>query len=191
MKTLFTIITIVASISCTTSPEIKYRDVFISEFGWTFQVRSDTRFRDSAFDNSGKIVKPFSQSGSAEAIDLFTIRGDSTNYISAVAIHDSLNFGNWENYHETDNKWYFEQISMVPKIRILDTVYSTDVIGGISFKKEYIKYYSEKSGKTLSEFHYFGKFRRYELAVNFHFSDTALGESYYRILRSSKFKNSL
>lgn len=158
------------------------------EFGWTFQLSPDTKLRDSAFDETGKITQQFKQAGTAESIDLFSIRDDSTNWFKALAIKDTLNFGNWENYHSTDNKWYFEQISLNPNIKILDTTYSTEIIDGRNFKKEHIKYYSKKRNKTLSDYHYFGKFKRYELAINFTFSEETIGDKYFKILKSSKFE---
>ncbi len=187
MKTLITIIALTVSLSCSTNSDTK-RDVYISEFGWTFQLSPDTKLRDSAFDETGKITQQFRQAGTAEAIDLFSIRDDSTNWFKALAIKDTLNFGNWDNYHSTDYKWYFEQISLNPNIKILDTTYSTEIIDGRSFKKEYIKYYSKKRNKTLSDYHYFGKFKRYELAINFTFSEETIGDKYFKILKGSKFE---
>lgn len=187
MKTLI-IIALLISFSCSTKLETK-RSVSISEFGWVFQVSADTKFKDSAFDASGNITQPFRQAGTAESVYLFTIRYDSTNWFNALAVKDTVNFNNWENYHSADNKWYFEQISLNPNIQILDTTYSTQIIGGIKFKSEHIKYYSKKRNKILSDYHYFGKFKRYELAINFTFSDETVGKKYFDILKSSKFDN--
>lgn len=187
MKTLI-IIALLISLSCSTKLETK-RSVFISEFGWTFKLSPDTKFKDSAFDATGNITQPFRQAGTAEAVDLFTIRDDSTNWFKALAMSDTIIFNNWENYHSADNKWYFEQISLNPSIKIFDTTYSTQIIGGIYFKREHIKYYSKKRNKTLSDYHYYGKFKRYELAINFTFSDEKVGKKYFDILKSSKFDN--
>jgi len=186
MKTLIIIAAVVIYLSCSTDSETS-REIYISEFGWTFQLNLETKFRDSAFDATGNITQQFRQSGTTESVELFSMRDDSNNWFKALAIRDTVNFDNWENYHSTDNKWYFEQISLNPNIKIIDTTYSTEIIGGESFKKEHIKYYSKKRNKTLSDYHYFGKFKRYELAINFTFSDEAIGKKYFAILKSSRF----
>jgi hypothetical protein len=187
MKTLIVISTLFAFFSCISKPTAK-REIHISEFGWTFQLPLEIKLRDTAFDAKGKITQSFQQAGTAESIDLFTIRDDSTNWFKSLAIKDSVNFYNWEQYHEADNKWYFGQIAQNPRIKILDTTYTTENIDNVSFKKEHIKYYSQKRNAIIWDYHYFGRFKRYELAINFTYTDTLIGKRYFEILRSSRFR---
>ena len=136
-KTFIWLIIIIASFIfcfCTNRPKAK-RKIYISEFGWTFQVPSQTQLKDSAFDKSGRITQKFEEDGSPETLTLFTLRDDSTNWFKGLAINDTKNFNRWEQYHDEDNSWYFSQLAQVPTIQILDTTYGVEYIDKVAFKK--------------------------------------------------------
>lgn len=164
------------------------RLVYIKEFGWSFQIQKDTKFKDSSFDLKGNIIQGYQKVGFQEIISLFTIQEGINERFSSMAIKDSLDIESWKAKCDADHKWYFGQISLNQNVKIIDTMYSDEKLDGLNFKKEFIKLYDQRINDTVWNYHYFGKFKLYELSINFLYTNKDIGRKYFEILHSSKFR---
>jgi hypothetical protein len=174
--------------SCSNNTE-KSKVIHIKELGWTFELQANDNFKDSSFDSNGSISKSFKKIGDNEMLSLFRIQDDPINFISCVIIKDTSDIESWKVKCQNDKDWYFRQLSLLVEKQIFNTNYYTDVISGRNFYKEYVKLFDKDLNDTIFSYHYFTKFKKYELGVNFTYTNSAFGEKYFSLLRSSKFDN--
>lgn len=101
----------------------------------------------------------------------------------------------WNEYSRKVASNYFQSFADVPTYKLLDSIYSEEMVNQKEFKREYIKYYNIEDNDTINLFHYYlmcsDKLKKVNvtLDISFAFTDSSYGKKYFELLNSSQFSN--
>ncbi len=167
-----------------------YRVIRINELGWTFEVPLGMNFMDSAFDKNGNILKAKWDTFIDEPqLLLFNIQPKRSNYLNSIILIDTSRNSDWEQKNLELSRGYIDGIRNLPNYKILDTIISTQKIGGVNFQKEYVQCYNTIQKDTLYSYHFSRRYKSYEININTHYTDPELGKQYLQIIEKSKFED--
>lgn len=161
------------------------RKISIKPIGWQFSLSNRTIFKDSTFDSEGKLTEEVPSFG--PSLKLFTIQDSSFGTFSAFLKKDSMKISQWKERHDSDSKWYFEQIAQIPQVKLLETKYFTRTIDSVIFLVQYVKYLKNESTDTVYVYHQYGRIKAFELDISYGYTDKLVGEKYRDIINKSKF----
>ncbi len=166
------------------------RIVNLSEIGWSFELPSDLRFNDSAFNHNGQINKSSwdtSQYDDRSRVELFWIKPEPNNYFNAIVYIDSSDSKKWETNVIADSRFYIGFVTQTPQLKLLDSLISIENIDGINFQKEYIKIYNTAKRDTTHSYKFSRKYKNYSININIRYKNKDLGNKLMGILYTSKF----
>jgi hypothetical protein len=170
------------------------RMVRINNIGWTFEIPLSLKLTDSSFNEKGDISpEKFKETFGQFSFEVFTINNFLKGSFDVYLWNNDKDSIQWSEYHKTAATNYFQNFAEIPNYKLLDSIYSEEIINQKKFKREYVKYYNSKDKDTINLFHYYSICNNkkekinVELDISFAFADSSYGKKYFDLLNSSQF----
>ncbi|ANE52292.1 hypothetical protein [Flavisolibacter tropicus] len=193
MKQSTLLVFILFLLSCSVS-DLQKRKIHIIDTDWTFRLPNKLTLSDSSFDSNGNMERRLYEEISNNT-PLFSIKNPQKGFVRSGLCRDTIEPKQLEANLASVATWYFQVRSLSDDVKVLDTAFTTETVGGLPFKRQYIKYVNLDTKDTMRKYDYYGTLKtdhkkgNLYLVIDIQFTDSTYGSYYLDLLKSSSFSN--